>query len=173
MSEKLRGTAMDNIILIGMPGAGKSTVGVLLAKTLGYAFLDTDLVIQQREGALLQPLVDSLGVEAFLDVEADAICSVECRGTVIAPGGSAVCRERAMSHLRALGRIVYLHLPLEELERRLSNISTRGIAMAPGETLADLFACRAPLYRNYADLTVDVGRQSLEETVALVLRALR
>ena len=164
---------MDNIILIGMPGAGKSTVGVLLAKTLGYAFLDTDLVIQQREGALLQPLVDSLGVEAFLDVEADAICSVECRGTVIAPGGSAVCRERAMSHLRALGRIVYLHLPLEELERRLSNIITRGIAMAPGETLADLFAYRAPLYRNYADLTVDVGRQSLEETVALVLRALR
>ena len=164
---------MDNIILIGMPGAGKSTVGVLLAKTLGYAFLDTDLVIQQREGALLQPLVDSLGVEAFLDVEADAICSVECRGTVIAPGGSAVCRERAMSHLRALGRIVYLHLPLEELERRLSNISTRGIAMAPGETLPDLFARRAPLYRNYADLTVDVGRQSLEETVALVLRALR
>ena len=164
---------MDNIILIGMPGAGKSTVGVLLAKTLGYAFLDTDLVIQQREGALLQPLVDSLGVEAFLDVEADAICSVECRGTVIAPGGSAVCRERAMSHLRALGRIVYLHLPLEELERRLSNISTRCIAMAPGETLADLFARRAPLYRNYADLTVDVGRQSLEETVALVLRALR
>ena len=164
---------MDNIILIGMPGAGKSTVGVLLAKTLGYAFLDTDLVIQQREGALLQPLVDSLGVEAFLDVEADAICSVECRGTVIAPGGSAVCRERAMSHLKALGRIVYLHLPLEELERRLNNISTRGIAMAPGETLADLFAYRAPLYRNYADLTVDVGRQSLEETVALVLRALR
>ena len=145
---------MDNIILIGMPGAGKSTVGVLLAKTLGYAFLDTDL-------------------EAFLDVEADAICSVECRGTGIAPGGSAVCRERAMSHLRALGRIVYLHLPLEELERRLSNISTRGIAMAPGETLADLFARRAPLYRNYADLTVDVGRQSLEETAALVLRALR
>ena len=164
---------MDNIILIGMPGAGKSTVGVLLAKTLGYAFLDTDLVIQQREGALLQSLVDSLGVEAFLDVEADAICSVECRGTVIAPGGSAVCRERAMSHLKALGRIVYLHLPLEELERRLNNISTRGIAMAPGETLADLFAYRAPLYRNYADLTVDVGRQSLEETVALLLRALR
>ena len=164
---------MDNIILIGMPGAGKSTVGVLLAKTMGYAFLDTDLVIQQREGALLQSLVDSLGVEAFLDVEADAICSVECRGTVIAPGVSAVCRERAMSHLKALGRIVYLHLPLEELERRLNNISTRGIAMAPGETLADLFAYRAPLYRNYADLTVDVGRQSLEETVALVLRALR
>ena len=164
---------MNNITLIGMPGSGKSTVGVLLAKTLGFDFLDTDLLIQKREGALLQEVLDAHGTEEFLDLEADAICSVECRGTVIAPGGSAVCRERAMSHLRALGRIVYLHLPLEELERRLSNISTRGIARAPGETLADLFARRAPLYRNYADLTVDVGRQSLEETVALVLRALR
>ena len=84
-----------------------------------------------------------------------------------------MCRDGAMEHLKDLGRIVYLQLPLEELERRLNNISTRGIAMAPGETLADLFAYRAPLYRNYADLTVDVGRQSLEETVALVLRALR
>ena len=164
---------MNNIVLIGMPGAGKSTVGVLLAKTLGYAFLDTDLVIQEREGRLLQDLVDELGVEAFLDREAAASVSVDCDRTVIATGGSVVCRDRAMEHLKDLGRIVYLQLPLEELERRLSNISTRGIAMAPGETLADLFARRAPLYRNYADLTVDVGRQSLEETVALVLRALR
>lgn len=163
---------MDNIVLIGMPGAGKSTVGVLLAKTLGYAFLDTDLVIQEREGRLLQPLVDELGVEHFLDLEADAICSVECDRTVIAPGGSAVCRGRAMDHLRGLGRVVYLHLPLEELERRLNNISTRGIAMAPGETLADIFAFRAPLYRQYADLTVDVGRQSLEQTVDQVVRSL-
>lgn len=163
---------MKNIVLIGMPGAGKSTVGVLLAKTLGYAFLDTDLVIQEREGKLLQPLVDELGVEAFLDVEADAICSVEVARTVIAPGGSAVCRERAMDRLKDLGRIVYLHLPLEELEARLKNISTRGIAMAPGETLAGLYAYRAPLYRKYADLTVDVGRRSLEETVALVVKAL-
>lgn len=163
---------MDNIVLIGMPGAGKSTVGVLLAKTLGYAFLDTDLVIQEREGRLLQPLVDELGVEPFLDLEADAICSVECDRTVIAPGGSAVCRGRAMDHLRGLGRVVYLHLPLEELERRLNNISTRGIAMAPGETLADIFAFRAPLYRQYADLTVDVGRQSLEQTVDQVVRSL-
>lgn len=163
---------MENIVLIGMPGAGKSTVGVLLAKTLGYAFLDTDLVIQEREGRLLQALVDELGTEAFLDTEADAICSVECERTVIAPGGSAVCRERSMDHLKGLGRIVYLHVPFEELERRLHNISTRGIAMAPGETLADLFAYRAPLYRRYADLTVDVGSQTLEETVGQVLKAL-
>lgn len=164
---------MNNIILIGMPGAGKSTLGVLLAKTLGYGFLDTDLVIQEREGELLQNLVDGLGVEGFLEVEADAICSVECQGAVIASGGSAVCRERAMLRLKELGRIVYLHLPLEELERRLNNISTRGIAMAPGQTLADIFAYRAPLYRKYADLTVDVGRQSLEETVGMVAEALR
>ena len=164
---------MNNIVLIGMPGAGKSTVGVLLAKTLGYAFLDTDLVIQEREGRLLQDLVDELGVEAFLDREAAAICSVDCDRTVIATGGSVVCRDRAMEHLKDLGRIVYLQLPLEELERRLHNISTRGIAMAPGETLAHIYDYRAPLYRKYADLTVEVGRQTLEETVEQVLRALK
>ena len=164
---------MDNIVLIGMPGAGKSTVGVLLAKTLGYAFLDTDLVIQEREGRLLQDLVDQLGVEAFLDREAAAVCSVDCRRTVIATGGSVVCRDGAMEHLRKLGRIVYLRLPLEELERRLHNISTRGIAMAPGETLAHIHSYRAPLYQRYADLTVEVGRQTLEETVAQVVSALK
>ena len=164
---------MDNIVLIGMPGAGKSTVGVLLAKTLGYAFLDTDLVIQEREGRLLQDLVDQLGVEAFLDREAAAVCSVDCDRTVIATGGSVVCRDGAMEHLRKLGRIVYLRLPLEELERRLHNISTRGIAMAPGETLAHIYDYRAPLYRKYADLTVAVDRQTLEETVEQVLSALK
>lgn len=164
---------MNNIILIGMPGAGKSTVGVLLAKTLGYAFLDTDLVIQEREGRLLQDLVDELGVEAFLDREAAAVSSVDCDRTVIATGGSVVCRDGGMEHLRKLGRTVYLHLPLEELERRLHNISTRGIAMAPGETLAHIYDYRAPLYRKYADLTVAVGRQTLEETVEQVLHALK
>ena len=164
---------MNNIVLIGMPGAGKSTVGVLLAKTLGYAFLDTDLVIQEREGRLLQDLVDELGVEAFLDREAAAIVSVDCDRTVIATGGSVVCRDGAMEHLRTLGRIVYLQLPLEELERRLHNISTRGIAMAPGETLAHIYDYRSPLYQKYADLTVAVDRQTLEETVEQVLRALK
>lgn len=164
---------MDNIILIGMPGAGKSTVGVLLAKTLGYAFLDTDLVIQRREGALLQALVDSMGVESFLDAESAAIRSVDAAGTVIAPGGSAVCRADAMEHLKALGRVVYLRLPLEELETRLSNISSRGIAMAPGQTLEQLYAYRAPLYERWADVTVDVaGGQTLEQTVQAVLNTL-
>ena len=110
---------MDNIILIGMPGSGKSTVGVLLAKTLGYGFIDTDLTIQQREGALLQEILDKRGLEAFLDAEEAAICSVTCTGTVIAPGGSAVCREGAIGHLKQLGTVVYLRVSLEELKGAL------------------------------------------------------
>lgn len=163
----------ENITLIGMPGSGKSTVGVLLAKTLGYRFLDADLLIQQREGALLQDILDQRGVEGFLDVEEDVIRSLDCTGTVIAPGGSAVCREGAARRLKELGLVVYLHVPLAELERRISNITTRGIAMAPGQTLADVYAIREPLYRKYADLTVDVtGQNTLEETVAAVLEQL-
>ena len=99
---------MDNIILIGMPGSGKSTVGVLLAKALGYGFLDTDLVIQQREGLLLQDILDQFGVKHFLQVEEEAIRTVDRRCTVIAPGGSAVCREGTMAHLKELGPVVYL-----------------------------------------------------------------
>lgn len=164
---------MDNIVLIGMPGAGKSTVGVLLAKALGRAFFDTDLLIQRREGMLLQALVDQLGTEAFLDVEADAVCSVDEPGAVIATGGSVVCRARAMERLKSLGPVVYLRVPLQELETRLSNISSRGIAMAPGQTLADLYAFRAPLYERWADLVVEVsGGQTLEQTVAAVMAAL-
>ena len=162
---------MDNVILIGMPGSGKSTVGVLLAKAMGFAFVDTDLTLQQREGALLQDLLNTRGVQSFLDLEQEAICSVQCENTVISPGGSCVCRERAMAHLQALGRIIYLSLPLEELAVRLDNISTRGVAMEPGQTLGDLYAQRAPLYRRWADLTVSCAGQSLEETVAAVLRA--
>lgn len=164
---------MRNLTLIGMPGSGKSTVGVLLAKALGFQFLDVDLLIQQREGALLQDILDRRGIEPFLDAEEAAVRSLSCTRTVIAPGGSAVCREAAMAHLRALGKVVYLQVPLAELERRVDNITTRGIAMAPGQTLADVFAQREPLYRRYADLTVDIGAgRSLEDTVAAVLAGL-
>ena len=160
---------MDNVTLIGMPGSGKSTVGVLLAKALGYQFVDTDLLIQQREGALLQDILDALGVEAFLDLEGEVLSGLDCTGTVIAPGGSAVCRERAARRLQELGLVVYLHVPLAELERRIRNITTRGIAMEPGQTLADVYAVREPLYRRYAHLTVDVtGGSTLEQTVAAV-----
>ncbi len=163
---------MDNIILIGMPGSGKSTVGVLLAKALGFDFIDTDLTLQQREGALLQSIIDRRGSEVFLDLEQAAICSVQCKNSVISPGGSCVCRELSVAHLKELGTIVYLRLPLEELEARLNNISTRGIAMEPGQTLEDLYDYRAPLYERWADVSVDCSGQHLEETVSAVLRSL-
>ena len=159
---------MDNITLIGMPGSGKSTVGVLLAKTLGYGFLDTDLLIQRREGALLQELLDRRGVEAFLQAEEAAVCEVDCQGHVIATGGSAVCRPRAMAHLRGLGQVVYLQVPLDQLQARIQNMSTRGIAMEPGQTLRSVYEARQPLYLRYADHVVDCGGQTLEQTVAAV-----
>ena len=165
---------MDNVVLIGMPGSGKSTVGVLLAKALGYGFLDVDLVIQRQEGALLQDILDTRGVDAFLDAEEKAVCSVQCEEHVIAPGGSAVCREKAALHLKSLGPVVYLKVPLEELQQRIQNLSTRGIAMEPGQTLADVMAYRAPLYDKYADLVIDCGGgQTLAQTARQVLERLR
>ena len=164
---------MKNVVLIGMPGSGKSTVGVLLAKALGYDFLDVDLVIQKREHALLQDILDERGLDAFLQAEEEAVRSVSCENTVIAPGGSAVCREKAARHLKALGPVVYLKVPLAELSGRIQNLSTRGIAMEPGQTLADVMAYRAPLYDKYADLVIDCGGgQTLAQTARQVLERL-
>ena len=163
---------MDNIILVGMPGSGKSTVGVVLAKALGMGFLDVDLLIQEREGALLQELIDRRGVERFLELERDAICSLRCRGTVVAPGGSCVCREESIAHMRGLGTVVYLQLPLEDVARRIHNQASRGIAMSPGQTLADVYRRRVPLYEKCAHITIPAGGQSLAETVNAVSKAL-
>lgn len=164
---------MDNIILIGMPGSGKSSVGVVLAKALGLDFLDVDLLIQSREGALLQDILDRRGVEAFLDVESEVIRSVSCKRTVIAPGGSCVCRDDAMEHLRSLGTVVYLKLSYPEVVQRIHNLDSRGIALQPGQTLADVYDYRTPRYERYADLTVDAGGQRLVETIEAVKQALR
>ena len=156
-----------------MPGSGKSTVGVLLAKSLGYGFLDVDLVIQQQENALLQDIIDTRGVDYFLQAEETAVRSVNCRHHVVSPGGSAVCREGAALHLKELGPVVYLRVPLTELSRRIHNMSSRGIAMEPGQTLADVMAYRTPLYEKYADLIVDCPTgQSLERTVQFVVDGL-
>ena len=160
---------MDNVTLIGMPGSGKSTVGVLLAKLLGYQFLDVDLLIQEREGALLQEILDLRGTAAFLDAEEAAVRSLHCRRTVIAPGGCAGCREGAAIYLKGQGPVVYLQVALEELTRRVQNQASRGIAMSPGQTLADVMAYRAHLYRKYADLIVDCpAGQELAETARIV-----
>jgi len=164
---------VNTITLIGMPGSGKSTVGVLLAKALGKDFIDTDLILQQRYGALLQDILDRMGLEAFLDAEADAIRSLTPASCVISPGGSCVCRAAAMEHLNTLGPVIYLRLTLDTLTQRLDNIQTRGIAMSPGQTLKELYEYRAPLYERYADMTVTSDGQTLEQTVSAVLLALQ
>ena len=163
---------MHNVILIGMPGSGKSSVGVVLAKAMGYRFLDVDLLIQERENALLQEMIDQNGVDYFLDVERDVLCSVECSRTVVAPGGSCVCREEAIRHMRDLGTVVYLQLSLDEVERRIHNLATRGIALQPGQTLADVYEYRVPLYERCAHITVPADGQSLAGTVEAVKKAL-
>ena len=168
-------TVDRNIVLIGMPGAGKSTVGVILAKTLGMDFLDTDLAICRRRGATLQSILDEEGLEAFLDLEEDVVRGLRPENTVIATGGSVPLRDSAMEHLKAGGTTVYLDVPLEELRMRLSNIRTRGIAFGPGETLETLFARRTPIYRRWADVTVrtDPNRSDLEHTVEQIIAALK
>ena len=165
---------MENIVLIGMPGSGKSTVGVLLAKALGFDFLDTDLVVQQQEHALLQDILDQKGVDYFLAAEEAAVRSVQCTRTVIAPGGSVVCRPGAIQHLKKLGPVIYLRVPMEELNKRITNLSSRGIAMEPGQTLADVMAYRAPYYEACADLVIPCpSGQLLEDTVKQVLEQVR
>lgn len=163
---------MRNVCLIGMPGSGKSTVGVLLAKALGFTFLDTDLLIQRQEGALLQAVLDRLGIERFLDTEAEVIAALDCQRTVVASGGSAVLRELGARRLKELGPVVYLKLPCASLEKRLGNLATRGVALAPGQTLQDLYDYRIPFYEKYADITIDADQPHIEDTVALAVTAL-
>ena len=157
---------MKNIILIGMPGCGKSTVGVLLAKTLGMGFVDTDLLIQRQQKSTLQRLIDIYGLDKFREFEEQALKSVtETSDTVIATGGSAVFCPEGMDRLKENGICLYLDLPIGELKRRLKNIRTRGIACRKGESLEDIFAQREPLYRRYADITLKCTGSAIEETV--------
>ena len=162
-----------NITLIGMPGSGKSTVGKSLARRLGYAFLDVDpLIVEAHGAATLQDVLDSLGNEGFLDAEADVISSLSCENTVLSPGGSAVLREKGALRLKELGPVVYLKLPCEVLEKRLWNLSRRGVILAPGQTIRDLYDLREPFYERYADVTVEAGQPTVRDTVEKVVEAL-
>lgn len=164
----------SNIILIGMPGAGKSTIGVILAKTLGMDFLDSDLAICKETGTTLQNILDTQGQEAFLEIEKQVILGLHPEKTVVATGGSVPLKKEAMEHLKQNGTVIYLKVPLQELEHRLSNIKTRGIAFGPGENLETLYNYRIPIYESWADLTIemDPNRNDIENMVDQIVNML-
>ena len=164
---------MKNIILIGMPGVGKSSVGVILAKILGYRFVDSDLVIQEQEGKLLSEIIAEQGIEGFIKIEDRINASINCEKSIIATGGSAVYGEAAMKHFKEIGTVVYLKSDYETIDERLGDLKTRGVAMKEGQTLKDLYDERCPLYEKYADIIVDEsGCSSVRETISKLLKSI-
>ena len=163
----------DNIVLIGMPGVGKSTVGVILAKILGYQFVDADLVIQKEEGKLLKDIIAEKGTDGFIQVENRVNSNLQVHESVVATGGSVVYGTEAMEHLCEIGTVVYLKQSLRKLERRLRNIKNRGVVLRTGQTLKDLYRERTVLYEKYADIVVDESDLNVEQTVEAVIAALK
>ena len=164
---------MANVVLIGMPGCGKSTLGVLLAKALMMDFVDTDLIMQNQSGKPLQQMVDELGTEGFSEAEEACICGLELSNTVIATGGSVALEEGAMRHLAQNGIIVFVKLTYETIEGRLKNISTRGITLKKGQTLRDLYDYRQPFYHRWGQIVVESDGQDIEQTVEMLVNKLK
>lgn len=165
-----RDRILGNIILIGMPACGKSTIGVVLAKTMGMRFLDTDLLIQEREGALLQDLINTKGNDYFKKVEEYVLRSINVENTIISTGGSAVYYPKAIEHFKKNGKVIYINVSYETIETRLNNITTRGITMAHGETLKDLYDKRVPLYEASADIIVETDGLTVEQAIEKILQ---
>lgn len=163
----------DNIVLIGMPGVGKSTVGVILAKILGYQFVDADLVIQERHGKLLKEIIAEKGVDGFVQVENDVNKSLNPHKAVIATGGSVVYGQEAMEHLSKIATVVYLKLEYPALTRRLGNLKKRGVVLREGQTLRDIYDERIPLYEKYADIVVNEHHCTIEKTVRKLTNKLK
>lgn len=163
---------MNNIVLIGMPGSGKSTLGVLLAKTLAYSFIDSDLLIQSQQNKKLYQIIEQKGLDYFIKAERDAILTINADNTVIATGGSAVLNEESMKHLSKMGIILYLEHPAYEIEKRIKNINTRGIVMRKNETISEIYAERVPLYQKYADITVNLESSDTERSLEKILEKL-
>lgn len=164
----------NNIVLIGMPGVGKSSVGVILAKILGYRFVDSDLVIQEQEGKLLHEIIDEKGIDGFIDVENKVNSSLNCEKCIIATGGSAVYGREAMEHLKEIGTVLYLKADYNALSKRLGNLRGRGVVLREGQDLMDLYNERAPLYEKYADIVVDeTGCSSANDTICRILDELK
>lgn len=159
-----------NIILIGMPGSGKSTCGVVAAKMLLKNFFDTDLLIQNLENKRLQNIIDEKGIVYFEQAEEKAILSLDISGTVIATGGSVVYSEKAMTHLKRLGKVIYLHLDYDTMCRRIKNLDSRGVVLKSGSTLKDMYDERLPLYRRYADAVIKCDLNTVEQTARQIVR---
>ena len=164
---------MENIILIGMPGVGKSTLGVILAKLIGYRFLDTDLIIQEKCGTLLKNIIENEGVDGFIETENRICAVVNASKAVIATGGSAVYGKEAMEHFRSIGTVIYLDQEFDVIDKRLSDIKGRGVVLHEGQTLLDLFNERDPLYRKYAHIICKMTAGSVEENIEIVLKDLK
>lgn len=163
---------MKNIVLIGMPGVGKSTAGVVLAKVLGYEFIDADLIIQQQEGKLLREIIAEVGTEGFIEVENRVNSQIEVEKSVIATGGSVVYGKEAMQHLREIGTVVYLKVSYDILEKRLHDIKGRGVVLKDGQDLRGLYEERVPLYEKYADITVCEDNLNVEQTIEKITEQL-
>lgn len=163
---------MNNIILIGMPGVGKSTLGVILAKVLGYKFMDTDLVIQEEGKCILSEIIDKLGVEEFIRRENKIVSRINVNNTVVATGGSVVYGEDAMKNLKSIGIIVYIKQDFETIQKRVENIHGRGVVLKQNQTFKDLYNERIKLYEKYADITIDQGNRDVENTLKLVIEQL-
>ena len=158
----------NNIILIGMPTSGKSTIGVILAKILGYHFIDADIVIQEKDGRKLSRIIAEDGVDGFIDIENRINSEISPKKTVIATGGSVVYGKEAMEHYKEIGKVVYLKVSFETLKKRLHHAKQRGVVMKDGQTLESLYKERVSLYEQYADITVDEGNDSLESVIEKV-----
>lgn len=173
-STPTKNDARTNVVLIGMPGAGKSTVGVVLAKILGMDFLDGDLLIQKQEESTLQHIIDTQGVDGFISVENNVLVGIDVERTVIAPGGSCIYSDEAMQHLASIGRVVYLFISLDELKRRLGDLRERGVVLRSGESMGldELFAEREPLYQRYAEVTIDANGMDITTTARAVAEAI-
>lgn len=154
---------MKNVVMVGMPGSGKSTIGVILAKSLGFDFVDTDLVICKREGKKLQEIIDTEGLERFLKIEQQVGEEISPVNSVVATGGSMILSDEAMKNLKKDGIVVYVEVSLEILKKRITNMKTRGIAFKKGETLEDIFRVRTPLYEKYADITITADENTVPE----------
>ena len=163
----------NNIVLIGMPGVGKSTVGVILAKVLGYQFVDADLLIQKQEGKLLHEIISQVGTEGFIQIENKVNASIEAEDSIIATGGSVVYGREAMEHLKSIGTVVYWQVSFLELEKRLADIRGRGVVLREGQDLKALFEERTPLYEQYADICISEDGLNVEQTVDALVEKLQ